>query len=149
MTSALDVAASIVFVGVLVWLSVVDIRRRIVPNRIVLPAAAAMLAARTIAHPSVVWFAAGAGAALVLLAAAVANPAGMGMGDVKLALLLGFAVGRAVPVAIVVALVALLVPGLAILARHGRGARAIGIPFAPFLAVGGVVALVLGGGPGL
>ena len=81
--------------------------------------------------------------ALVLLAAAVARPGGMGMGDVKLALLLGFAVGRSVPVALAVALLAGAVPGLVLVARHGRRARGIGIPFAPCLALGGLVALSL------
>jgi leader peptidase (prepilin peptidase)/N-methyltransferase len=69
----------------------------------------------------------------------------MGMGDVKLALLLGFAVGRTVPLALVVALFAALVPSAAILVRHGSRGRTIAIPFAPFLALGGLVALVAGG----
>jgi leader peptidase (prepilin peptidase) / N-methyltransferase len=140
----IDLVVSVAFVAVLVWISVVDVRERIVPNRIVLPAAGALLAVRTATHPSPVWLVAGLGAAAFLLVAAIVNPAGMGMGDVKLALLLGFAVGRTVPVALVVALVAALVPGVAILARHGRGARTVGIPFAPFLALGGVVALLAG-----
>ncbi len=144
MTHAVDIAASVGFVAVLAWIAVVDVRQRIVPNRIVLPAAGAMLLVRTIAHPSPVWAVAGLGAALFLLVPAVVRPGGMGMGDVKLALLLGVAVGRTVPVALVVALVAFLVPGVALLVRHGRGAGAIGVPFAPFLALGGLVALLVG-----
>ncbi len=145
MVTVVDLFVAVFFVCVLAAISVVDIRRRIVPNRIVLPAAAVVLVARTAVHPSVVWLAAGLGAALFLLAAAVAKPGGMGMGDVKLALLLGFAVGRTVPIALVVALVAAVVPSLALLIRHGAGGRTMGIPFAPFLALGGVVALVAGG----
>jgi leader peptidase (prepilin peptidase)/N-methyltransferase len=110
----------------------------------VLPAAAIILAARTIVHPSVVWLVAGAGAAGFLLAAAIVRPGGMGMGDVKLALLLGVAVGRTVPLALVVALAAAAVPSIALLVRHGARGRTIGIPFAPFLALGGVVALIAG-----
>ena len=144
MTAAVDVGVAVFFVAVLAVVSVVDVKRRIVPNRIVLPAAAVVLAARTIVHPSVVWVAAGAGAAAFLLVTALARPGGMGMGDVKLALLLGVAVGRTVPLALIVALVAAVVPSVVLLARHGRAGRTMGIPFAPFLALGGVVALVAG-----
>jgi len=139
-----DALVAVFFIGVLVAISAVDIRRRIVPNKIVLPAAAVVLVARTAVHPSLVWLVAGVGAALFLLVAAVARPGGMGMGDVKLALLLGFAVGRTVPVALLVALVAGVVPSLALIIRHGTSGRTMGIPFAPFLALGGVVALFAG-----
>jgi leader peptidase (prepilin peptidase) / N-methyltransferase len=144
MTSAVDAGVAVLFVAVLVAVSVIDVKQRLIPNRIVLPAAAVVLAARTIVHPSVVWLVAGAGAAAFLLAAALARPGGMGMGDVKLALLLGVAVGRSVPLALIVALVAALVPSLVLLVRHGRAGRTMGIPFAPFLALGGVVALIAG-----
>jgi leader peptidase (prepilin peptidase)/N-methyltransferase len=143
-SATVDALVAVLFVGVLAVVSVVDVRRRIIPNRIVLPAAAIILAARTIVHPSVVWLVAGAGAAGFLLPAAIARPGGMGMGDVKLALLLGVAVGRTVPLALVVALAAAAVPSIALLVRHGARGRTIGIPFAPFLALGGVVALIAG-----
>ena len=68
------------------------------------------------------------------------------MGDVKLALLLGAALGRTVPVALMVAMVSALVPSAVILARHGRAGRKMGIPLGPFLALGGVVALFAGSG---
>ncbi len=144
MSATVDALVAVLFVVVLAVVSVVDVRRRIIPNRIVLPAAAIILAARTIVHPSVVWLVAGAGAAGFLLAAAIVRPGGMGMGDVKLALLLGVAVGRTVPLALVVALAAAAVPSIALLVRHGARGRTIGIPFAPFLALGGVVALIAG-----
>ncbi|MEX2210231.1 MAG: A24 family peptidase [Gaiellaceae bacterium] len=144
MTAAADILVAIFFAAALVAISVVDVERRIVPNRIVLPAAALVLAARTLTHPSPVWLLAGLGAALFLLAAGLAYPGGMGMGDVKLALLLGFAVGDTVPVALMVALLAGLVPSLALLARHGARARRMAIPFAPCLALGGLVALFAG-----
>ena len=148
MTGIVDVLVAVFFVTVLVVVSVVDVRRRIIPNSIVLPAAAIVLAARTLVHPSVVWLVAGAGAAAFLLAAAIARPGGMGMGDVKLALLLGVAVGRTVPLALLVALVAAALPSVAILVRHGARGRTMGIPFAPFLALGGVVALIAGASVG-
>jgi leader peptidase (prepilin peptidase) / N-methyltransferase len=144
MSGAVDALVAVFFVGVLAVVSVIDVRRRIVPNRIVLPAAAIVLAARTLVHPSAVWLVAGTGAAGFLLAAAAVRPGGMGMGDVKLALLLGVAVGRTVPLALVVALVAAALPSMALLVRHGARGRTMGIPFAPFLALGGVVALFAG-----
>ena len=66
------------------------------------------------------------------------------MGDVKLALLLGAMLGRTVPVAMMIAMLAALVPAIVLLARHGSAARKMGIPFGPFLALGGVVALFAG-----
>lgn len=132
------------FCVVLVVLSAIDIDRRIVPNKIVLPAAAIVLAAQTVVHPSVEWLAAGLGASLFLFLAALAYPRGMGMGDVKLALLLGFAVGWSVPVALFAGMISALVPSAVLFARHGSKARKMAIPFAPFLALGGVFALFLG-----
>ncbi len=132
------------FCAVLVAISAIDIEHRIVPNRIVLPAAAVMLVARTLVDPSVEWLAAGLGASLFLFLAALAYPKGMGMGDVKLALLLGFGVGKSVPVALMVGMLAAIVPSIVLFIRHGASARKMAIPFAPFLAFGGVVALFFG-----
>ena len=64
-----------------------------------------------------------------LFAAALAYPKGMGMGDVKLALLLGAMLGRTVPVALMLGMFAALVPSLVLVARHGSRARKMGIPF--------------------
>jgi leader peptidase (prepilin peptidase)/N-methyltransferase len=137
-------AAAVVFCVALVAISAIDIERRIVPNRIVLPATLVVLALMLAWRPSVEWPVAGFGAALFLFIAALAYPAGMGMGDVKLALLLGVAVGRSVPVALMVGMLSALVPSGVLFARHGAAARKMGIPFAPFLALGGVVALFAG-----
>ena len=83
-----------VFCVVLVAISAIDIEHRIVPNRIVIPAAAAALIAQLVREPSIEWPLAALGASLFLLIAAVAYPRGMGMGDVKFALLLGAFLGR-------------------------------------------------------
>jgi leader peptidase (prepilin peptidase)/N-methyltransferase len=139
-----DAAVASFFCVVLVVLSAIDIDRRIVPNKIVLPAAAIVLAAQTALHPSVEWLAAGLGASLFLLLAALAYPRGMGMGDVKLALLLGVALGRTVPVAMFAGMLSALVPSAVLFARHGSAARKMAIPFAPFLALGGLLALFAG-----
>ena len=66
------------------------------------------------------------------------------MGDVKLALLLGAMLGRSVAVGLMIGMLAAIVPSIYLLARHGAAARKMGIPFAPFLALGGVVALFAG-----
>lgn len=141
--SATAVVASF-YCAVLVVLSSVDLEHRIVPNVLVLPAAVAVLVTRTAIDPSVEWLLGGLGASLFLLLAALAYPRGMGMGDVKLALLLGFMVGRFAPIALFAGMVAALVPSLVLFARHGSKARKMAIPFAPFLAIGGLLALFAG-----
>lgn len=132
------------FCTVLVAVSATDLEHRIIPNRIVIPAAAICLVAQTVLHPSPEWTIGALGASGFLLAAAVAYPAGMGMGDVKLALLLGAALGRTVPVALMLGMVSALAPSAVLFARHGAAARKMGIPFGPFLALGGIVALFAG-----
>jgi leader peptidase (prepilin peptidase)/N-methyltransferase len=139
-----EAAIAAFFCCVLVAISAVDIAHRIVPDRIVLPATAIVLVAQTVREPSVEWILAAFGASLFLFLAVLAYPAGMGMGDVKLALLMGAALGKLVSVALMVAMLAALVPGLYLLARHGQAARKMGIPFAPFLAIGSIVALFWG-----
>jgi leader peptidase (prepilin peptidase)/N-methyltransferase len=132
------------FCVVLVVISAIDLEHRIIPNRIVVPAAAIVLVAQEIRAPSVEWPLAAFAAALFLFVAAVAYPKGMGMGDVKLAFLLGAMLGRTVGVALMVGLLAALVPSFVLLAKYGRAARGMGIPLGPFLAFGAVVALFAG-----
>jgi leader peptidase (prepilin peptidase) / N-methyltransferase len=132
------------FCLVLVAVSAIDAEHRLIPNRIVLPAAAVVLLAQTALKPSPEWGIGAAGASGFLFAAALAYPAGMGMGDVKLALLLGAMLGRTVPIALFVGTFAALVPAVALFARHGAKARKMGIPLGPFLALGAVVALFAG-----
>ena len=135
-----------VFCVVLVAISAIDFEHRIVPNRIVIPAAVAALVAQLARQPSIEWPLAALGASLFLFVAALAYPRGMGMGDVKLALLLGAFLGRNVAVGMMVGLLAALVPSLVLLATRGSAARKMAIPFAPFLAFGAVVALFAGHG---
>ena len=142
---SLHTAAAAVFCAALVVVTATDLTHRIVPNRVVLPAAVVVLALMTVAEPGPQWAIAAAAASGFLLAAALAYPSGMGMGDVKLALLMGAALGRTVSVALMLAMVAALVPAVVLLARHGSRARKMAIPFAPFLAFGSVVALFAGG----
>ena len=82
------------------------------------------------------WTLAAFGAALVLLLPLLAGRAGVGMGDVKLAFLLGLVLGEGVMLAIVVASLAVLPAALVLLARHGAAALRMGVPFGPFLSLG-------------
>ena len=139
-----EAAAAALACGALVVVTATDLERRIVPNAVVLPAAAAVLALQTAAHPSPEWALGAIGAAGFFFVAALAYPGGMGMGDVKLALLIGALLGLTTPVGILLALFLALVPSAVLLARHGARARKLGIPFAPFLAAGAVIALFAG-----
>jgi leader peptidase (prepilin peptidase) / N-methyltransferase len=132
------------FCAVLVTISATDLSHRIVPNVIVLPAAVIVLVAQTVLEPGVEWALAAFGASFFLLVVALVHPKGMGMGDVKLALLLGAMLGRTVPVGLMLGMLAGLVPSLVLFARHGTAARKMAIPFAPFLALGAVIALFFG-----
>ncbi len=136
--------AAAVFCAALVTISAADLEYLIVPNKVVLPATVVVLALQLVWDPSLVWVVAALGAALFLFLFALAYPRGLGMGDVKLALLLGVGVGRYVPIAIFGGCLLALVPSAVLFARHGAAARKIRIPFAPFLAAGGVIALFLG-----
>jgi leader peptidase (prepilin peptidase) / N-methyltransferase len=140
----LDALVAAAFCCVLVAVSAIDLRHRIIPNRIVLPATAVALPVQTLLHPSPEWALGALGASLFLFLALLAYPAGMGMGDVKLALLMGAVLGKAVAVAMMLGMFAALVPGLFLLARHGSKARKMAIPFGPFLAFGSVIALFWG-----
>jgi leader peptidase (prepilin peptidase)/N-methyltransferase len=140
----LDALVGALFCCVLVAISAIDLRHRIVPNRIVLPATAVALPVQTLLHPSPEWALAALGASLFLFLAVLAYPAGMGMGDVKLALFMGAVLGKAVAVALMLGMIAALLPGIYLLVRHGSKARKMAIPFAPFLAFGAVVALFWG-----
>ncbi len=139
-----DAALGVLFCATLVAVSVTDLEHRIVPNRLALPAAVIVLVAQTALHPSVEWLVAALGAATFLFVAMLAYPNGLGMGDVKFALLLGAMLGHTVPVALFIGILAALVPSVVLLARHGSRARKMGIPLAPFLALGGIVALFAG-----
>jgi leader peptidase (prepilin peptidase) / N-methyltransferase len=131
------------FAAVLVALSVIDVRTRRLPNRIVLPAAALVLVAQIAVAPdrALEWILGALGASAFLLAAALINPAGLGMGDVKLALLLGAALGWTVAPALMIGFVAAALAGVVMIARNGWAARKATMPLGPFLAFGALAAL--------
>jgi leader peptidase (prepilin peptidase) / N-methyltransferase len=133
------------FAVVLVYLAAFDLEHRLIPNRVVLPATAVVLAAQIALYPShsVEWIAAAAGAGGFFLATLLVYPPGLGMGDVKLALLLGAALGTNVVGAVLVGTVAAALFGVALVFRGGAGARKQALAFGPFLAFGGLIALLL------
>jgi leader peptidase (prepilin peptidase)/N-methyltransferase len=139
-----EAALAFGFCAVLVTLSVIDLQHRIVPNRIVLPAAAVVLAAHTLIDPTPAWALGALGGAGFLFAAALAYPKGLGMGDVKLAMLLGAMLGASVSVALFLGFVASLVPAVVLFVRHGAAARKMAVPLVPFLSLGALVALFFG-----
>jgi leader peptidase (prepilin peptidase)/N-methyltransferase len=145
--SAHDIVLGLVLVGVLVPVALIDLDHRIIPNKITGPAAIVAVAIGLVLGPSGVpeQLIAGAGAGGFLLLFALAYPRGMGMGDVKLAAVLGLFLGREVGVALLVGVFAGTVVGAAVMARLGVAAgRKTAVPFGPFLAMGGIVALLAG-----
>jgi leader peptidase (prepilin peptidase) / N-methyltransferase len=143
--STYDAVVAAAGCAVLVVVTVTDLERRIVPNRVVVPAWAAALVAQTAHEPRAEWLVASLAAGGFFLLFALIYPAGLGMGDVKLAAFLGAWLGWDVAVALFAGTFLAVVPAVVILAREGRSGRKVGIPFAPFLAAGGVVALFAGG----
>ena len=141
---SLDAAVGAAGCAVLVAVSVTDLERRIIPNRIVLPATAAALVVQTAREPGLEWLLAAIGAGGFFLVLALVYPAGLGMGDVKLAAFLGAGLGREVIVGL--ALGSLLGAGAALVVlgtRGPEGRRAL-LPYGPWLAAGGVAALFFG-----
>jgi leader peptidase (prepilin peptidase) / N-methyltransferase len=143
---AVDLALGLVFVTMLVAITLTDLERRIIPNKVLAVAAILALAIVAFADPGSLPERAIAAAAAggLLLAAALAYPRGMGLGDVKLTAAMGLFLGRDVAPAILVALVAGSLVGLAMMGRYGAAARKRAIPFGPFLALGGIVGLFAG-----
>ncbi len=146
-SSAGAIALSVALILVVVPAALIDLEYRIIPNRITglgaILALAIGLALDPAGEPERV--VAGLAAGGFLLLAALAYPAGMGMGDVKLAAVMGLFLGRAVAPAVMVALLAAVLYGGLVIARKGAHAgRKTVVPFGPFLALGAVVAVFAG-----
>jgi leader peptidase (prepilin peptidase)/N-methyltransferase len=142
-----EVVLGLALIAVLVPVALIDLEHRIIPNKITLPAALAAVAIgaaldlRGVPEQLI----AGAGAGGFLLAFALVYPRGMGMGDVKLAAVLGLFLGRSVAVAILAGVLLGTIVGAAVMARVGvEKGRKTAVPFGPFLALGGLVGLFAG-----
>ena len=141
-----QLALGLVFVAVLATVSLTDLERHLIPNAILAVGAVIgvgiIVATDPASLPERAISAAAAGGFLLIFA--LAYPRGMGMGDVKLAAVMGIFLGRDVAPALLVAIAAGAVVGLALIALHGGEARKRALPFGPFLALGGVTALLAG-----
>jgi leader peptidase (prepilin peptidase)/N-methyltransferase len=144
--NAAEAAIGLVFVAMLSIVTLTDLEQRIIPNKVLLAAAVICLAIAALADPASLpeRVIAGAAAGGVFFLVALAYPAGMGLGDVKLAATMGLFLGRAVGPAILLALLVASIVGVAMIVRHGSRARKMAIPFGPFLALGGIVGLLAG-----
>jgi leader peptidase (prepilin peptidase)/N-methyltransferase len=143
-TLALDRALVAAFLaGVLVALSAIDIERRIIPNRIVLPATALALVAQLALFPAraLDWTLAPILVAILLSIPQLLGRSWMGMGDVKLALLLGVGLGWGVFGALLLAFLCVFPVALLVLIRGGMAARKTAVPFGPFLSLGALIVL--------
>ena len=142
----LDLIVLLPFAAMLIAVADIDLEHRIVPNKILLPMAVWGVGASAVVRPGTLpeLLIAGAAAFAFLLVAALIHPGGMGMGDVKLAGVMGLYLGAGVAPALLVAFLSGSVVGVAVMLRHGAKGRKKAVPFAPFLALGGVVALLAG-----
>jgi leader peptidase (prepilin peptidase)/N-methyltransferase len=142
-----DAWLGLAFVLVLVPIVLIDLDVRLIPNRLTLIGSVAALVILVLVDPDSIVEAliSAAAAGGFLLLAVLAYPRGMGMGDVKLAAMMGLYLGRAVAPAMFVALLAGTLVGAVIIARVGaEKGRKTAIPFGPYLAFGGLVGLFAG-----
>jgi leader peptidase (prepilin peptidase)/N-methyltransferase len=143
---AAEAAIGLVFITMLAIVTLTDLEQRIIPNKVLIVGAVLCLAIAAptdpggLAERAIAAVAAGG----IFFLVALAYPAGMGLGDVKLAAAMGLFLGWAVAPAILIGLLIGSLVGLALLVRYGAKARKMAIPFGPFLALGGVVALLVG-----
>ncbi|MDX6376244.1 MAG: leader peptidase (prepilin peptidase) / N-methyltransferase [Gaiellaceae bacterium] len=137
---------ALLLVALLVPIVFIDIEHRVIPDRLVFPGTAIALVAWALVDPgrlkehglaAVIAFA-------VFLVMAIVYPAGMGLGDVKLALLLGAFLGSAVAPGLFLGFLVSAVPSMAILLKYGRQGGKVGIPFGPFMAAGAFLGLLWG-----
>ncbi len=147
-SSAPAIALRLALILLVVPAALIDLEHRIIPNKITALGAVLALVIGLALDPAgePERLIAGVAAGGFLLLAALAYPGGMGMGDVKLATVMGLFLGRAVAPAILIALLAGLLLGVLVIARKGaREGRKTAVPFGPFLALGAVVAVYAGG----
>jgi leader peptidase (prepilin peptidase) / N-methyltransferase len=142
-----EVLLGIILVLILIPVALIDLEHHIIPNRITAPAALTAVALGSALNLSgePERLIAGVAAGGVFLVIAIISPRGMGMGDVKLAGVLGLFLGREVAPAIFAALIIGAVVGIVVLSRTPtEKRRGAGLPFGPFLAIGGVFGLFVG-----
>jgi leader peptidase (prepilin peptidase)/N-methyltransferase len=142
----LDLLLELPFAAMLITVAGIDLEHRIIPNKILLPLGVWGLAATAFVDASALPEALiGGGAAFTFMfLIALVHPKGMGMGDVKLAAVMGVYLGASIAPALLIGFLAGSIVGVAVMAKHGAAGRKRGVPFAPFLALGGLVGLLAG-----
>jgi leader peptidase (prepilin peptidase)/N-methyltransferase len=143
----LQMTLGIVLVTFLVPIAVIDFDLKVIPNKLTGPAAVLAVALGAVLEPSYLpeQLVAGAGALVFFMLPALIHKKGMGMGDVKLAAVLGLYLGRDVAPAIMIGLVLGVIVGAAVVAVKGVSeGRRTKVPFGPFLAMGALVAFFAG-----
>ncbi len=146
-SSAVGIALAILTILLVVPAALIDLEHRIIPNRITALGAVLALAIGLALDPAgePERLIAGAAAGGFLLLAALAYPGGMGMGDVKLAGVMGLCLGASVAPAILLALLVGVLYGVVVIARKGaRAGRKTTVPFGPFLAIGALLGVFAG-----
>jgi leader peptidase (prepilin peptidase) / N-methyltransferase len=141
------IALSVVLILLVVPAALIDLEYQIIPNQITALGAVLAVAIGLALDPGgeLGRLIAGAAAGGFLLLAALAYPGGMGMGDVKLAGMMGLFLGAAVAPALLIALMSGVAVGAIVIARKGaQEGRKTRIPFGPFLAFGALVAVFVG-----
>jgi leader peptidase (prepilin peptidase) / N-methyltransferase len=146
-SSAAQIALSVALILIVIPAALIDLEYRIIPNKITALGAVLAIGIGLALDPAgePERLIAGLAAGGFLLLAALAYPGGMGMGDVKLAAVMGLFLGRAVAPAILIALLAGVLYGALVVARMGtKEGRKTAVPFGPFLAFGAVIAVYAG-----
>jgi leader peptidase (prepilin peptidase) / N-methyltransferase len=135
-----------VFCPTLVLLAAIDLKHRLLPNAIILPASLAVgvIVAASTPGDFLSHLAAGAALGGFFFLSGLVFAGSVGMGDAKLGFLIGLALGSKTLGAMLIASATLLVAALYVLARHGVSARKATLAFGPFLALGGILAFFLG-----
>ena len=141
-----DLVLELPFAAMLIAVAGIDLEHRIIPNKIVVPMLAFGILATAVVRPDFLVEAliGGAGAFTFMFLIALVHPKGMGMGDVKLAAVMGVFLGLSVVPALLLGFLSGSLVGVAVIAKYGAAGRKRGVPFAPFLALGGLIALLAG-----
>jgi leader peptidase (prepilin peptidase)/N-methyltransferase len=139
-------APALLLTALIVPASAIDLNHRIIPNAINFPGAFVVFAVASVAQPGRIleFVLGGLGCFLFLGVAWAISPKGMGLGDVKMALMIGLGTGRYAFVAMFAGFLASTALAVYVLTRRGSEGRKTTFPFGPFLAFGTVVALIWG-----
>jgi leader peptidase (prepilin peptidase)/N-methyltransferase len=142
----IEIALGAAFAATLATITLTDLEHRRIPNVVLIVSAVIGVALLALGDRDALadHLIAAAAAFAALFLVALAYPRGMGMGDVKLAGVMGLYLGKAVAPALLIGFAVGALYGLALIARHGAEARKQAVPFGPFLALGGIVALFVG-----